>query len=333
MSHLIFIIGAPRSGTTWLAKVFDSHPDVLYRHEPDLVDPAPDIPLVCNEKDRVDHVEAIRRHVDRWVATRNLKAVGTFPVFAKSFDRPFGRPARLLTIGALRLKQTLSGRAVHDHALPTEFHDPKARAPSHVVIKSISALGRAGVLAEALPEARIILIMRNPLAQIASRSIGVARAKLEAYRFKPELLDTPQARRLELTAGVLERATMQEQMAWEWVILNEKACDELTPRANAMVVRYSDVVMRPVERMRALFQFAGVSWRAETEAFIRRSVNYRGPDLYFQVLKDAERSLNKWRDSLSVPEQERVRSVIEQSHLAGLWPEHFRSAAQPLSPA
>ena len=31
----ILILGAPRSGTTWLAKIIDSHPDVLYRHEPD----------------------------------------------------------------------------------------------------------------------------------------------------------------------------------------------------------------------------------------------------------------------------------------------------------
>jgi hypothetical protein len=31
------ILGAPRSGTTWLGKIFDSHPRVLYRHEPDSV--------------------------------------------------------------------------------------------------------------------------------------------------------------------------------------------------------------------------------------------------------------------------------------------------------
>ena len=35
----ILIVGAPRSGTTWLAKILDSHPDVLYRHEPDEVVP------------------------------------------------------------------------------------------------------------------------------------------------------------------------------------------------------------------------------------------------------------------------------------------------------
>jgi sulfotransferase family protein len=37
----ILILGAPRSGTTWLAKIVDSHPDVLYRHEPDATLPGP----------------------------------------------------------------------------------------------------------------------------------------------------------------------------------------------------------------------------------------------------------------------------------------------------
>ncbi len=40
----ILVVGAPRSGTTWLAKIIDSHPDVLYRHEPDEVLPPP-VPL------------------------------------------------------------------------------------------------------------------------------------------------------------------------------------------------------------------------------------------------------------------------------------------------
>jgi hypothetical protein len=33
--HGILVFGLPRSGTTWLGKIFDSHPETLYRHEPD----------------------------------------------------------------------------------------------------------------------------------------------------------------------------------------------------------------------------------------------------------------------------------------------------------
>ncbi len=37
MNPCILLFGMPRSGTTWVGKLFDSHPDTLYRHEPDSV--------------------------------------------------------------------------------------------------------------------------------------------------------------------------------------------------------------------------------------------------------------------------------------------------------
>jgi hypothetical protein len=33
-ARLLLVVGAPRSGTTWLGKILDSHPHVVYRHEP-----------------------------------------------------------------------------------------------------------------------------------------------------------------------------------------------------------------------------------------------------------------------------------------------------------
>src|ERR1700712_4231116 len=42
-SDMIFIFSSPRSGSTWLAKAFDSHPDTLYLHEPDIVDRGSDL--------------------------------------------------------------------------------------------------------------------------------------------------------------------------------------------------------------------------------------------------------------------------------------------------
>ena len=44
----ILILGAPRSGTTWLAEIIDSHPDVLYRHEPDVTLPSPQAGLLAS---------------------------------------------------------------------------------------------------------------------------------------------------------------------------------------------------------------------------------------------------------------------------------------------
>src|SRR5580692_5237881 len=70
--RVILILGSPRSGTTWLAKIFDSHPDILYRHEPDeLTLPEPGL----------DPAEQVRQ----WLRQRGLRAAAKRPDFSKSW--------------------------------------------------------------------------------------------------------------------------------------------------------------------------------------------------------------------------------------------------------
>lgn len=47
----LVVLGSPRSGTTWLGKIFDSHPDVLYLHEPDTIRRNWDIPFLPEGED------------------------------------------------------------------------------------------------------------------------------------------------------------------------------------------------------------------------------------------------------------------------------------------
>jgi hypothetical protein len=73
----ILILGSPRSGTTWLAKIFDSHPDILYRHEPDeLTPPTPGL----------NPTEQLRA----WLRQRGKSVAAKRPYFRKSW-----RPATL----------------------------------------------------------------------------------------------------------------------------------------------------------------------------------------------------------------------------------------------
>src|SRR5690349_8179034 len=70
-------LGFPRFGTTWLAKIFDSHPDVLYRHEPDeLTGPDPSL--------------APAGQIRTWLLQRSPRAAAKRPNFPKSW-----RPASL----------------------------------------------------------------------------------------------------------------------------------------------------------------------------------------------------------------------------------------------
>ena len=320
---LTFIIGAPRSGTTWLAKVFDSHPKVVYRHEPDLVVTNHHIPLICPEEEFERYLLPMRDYVGRLIATRSLKSLGSLPVFAKAHDNRLTHAARVSVIVGMRLLQKgMSRSRARRLQVPSFAAHPAAPAP-HIVIKSIDALGRAGLLAEAMPEARIILLMRNPFGQIASRRVGVALGKFSPFVFPPPLLRTAQAARLSLTHEVIRRSSEIELMAWEWAILNEKAYEELAEHPRVRILRYSDMVEAPQVHARELFAFAGLPWHDACESFIRRSTSYRGPDLYFQVFKDASRPLNKWRTTLTTEEQQKVAAVVCKTNVGRLWPDLF----------
>jgi hypothetical protein len=50
-------------------------------------------------------------------------------------------------------------------------------------------------------------------------------------------------------------------------------------------------------------------------------VNYRGPELYFQVYRDGKKSLDKWRTELAEEEQRRVIAIARQTAPGALWPD------------
>ncbi len=313
---LPLILGAPRSGTTWLAKIFDSHPRVLYRHEPDLAIPDAGIPRICRLEDVPRYQDATVAFVETLILACNLKTAGKLPLFAKTGDPPLAHAARTGLVLALRLAQAVrAGRDTRMLSLPRDFGWNSGERP-HVVIKSISSLGRAGLLAASLPEARIVLIVRNPLAQIASRLRGHATGMMRPFRLTPNLLATVEAERFGLTQARFDTLALVEQLAWEWAILNEKAIAELSTRGNVTVVRYTDLVLDPRGTARALLAFAGLPWHAAVERFVRGSTSYLGPDLYFHVRKRGRNPLHKWRAVLRAEDEARILAVVSGT-LAG----------------
>jgi Sulfotransferase family len=333
-SEVTLIIGAPRSGTTWLAKIFDSHPRVLYRHEPDLSITEPRLPRICRIEEVPCYSDAVGAFIDALINTRNLKAVGKLPLFKKAGDLPFARTARTAIILALRLAHSRPGRerllAVQ---LPRSFDWNNASSP-HVVIKSISSLGRARLLAAGVPRSRIIMIVRNPLEQIASRLSGSTLGKMRSTNIGDELLGTDEAVEFDVSPRLWQRLPLVDKLAWEWAILHEKAISELALCANARFVRYTDLVHNPVALARGLFTFVGLSWEHSTERFIHKSTTYRGPDLYFHVCKRGEEPLHKWRNVLNPDDQARILSIVRLTTAALLYPELLsgESAATSVAP-
>lgn len=319
-SRLLIISGLPRSGTTWLGKIFDSHPDTLYRHEPDTfprLDAMPRCPPVADAEKYQAFIQDFIAELPRMDSAR---VAAKMPLFAKSWQP--GWRHNLFRCAALAAKfasrahleiPVLGARAHRVHPAPVP------------VWKSIESLGRFGLLMHALPEARGIHLIRHPCGQISSLLRGLNQQAFqdntspsEYYRLFQALVETPQARRRGLSLQELWDLTPEERLAWHWVLTNEKAAEDTANLNRARLVRYEDVCEDPVKTTHRLFQFSGLAWNEQTAAFLHASTNAEN-GAYYSVFKTPAHSAGRWRHELDAVTIERILGVVSQSALADLY--------------
>jgi hypothetical protein len=303
-----WLLGAPRSGTTWLGKIFDSHPDVLYRNEPDKELRSEELPSMCRVEDVEDYRHVARAYLDRLINIRTLRSVGKRPIFLKNYQSLRAHWLRLGMLYGLHLANlaTRGSRWPSNQVIP-DIIDRAPWSPPTIIVKSVSACGRARLYLEALPGSRTVLIVRHPCAQVASVLRGIALGKFTGP--SRELLSTDQAQQLNLTTKRFEALTMVEKLAWQWAILNQKAINDLTGLCGARIIRYEDLVADPASVVRELFVFAGLIWHPQTAAFISKSTTSNGIDRYYGLKKKSNAMVAKWRNQLSFDDECRILGI------------------------
>jgi LPS sulfotransferase NodH len=298
MGKFVCIFSSPRSGSTWLGKILDSHPGVFYLHEPDIEDRGLDLlPYWFAGKSSDGELDAARRYVMRLMAARSARAMGTRPFFAKDYRDAHAEWAwRALVLGA-----KTAGLA--PRRLPDFF---KAPGPEVTVIKAVSALGRLRRLIEAVPDMVPVLILRHPCGYALSRIKGHQRGLMDLPPGMAPLAQTNSARRLGATEAVLSAGGIAEQLAWDWLIANSEAWEAVTEKGG-LVVSYDRLAQEPVATARQIFARLGLSWQAGTERFLTRSVNRDGR--YYSVFR-APKAAPDWLSGLSAREIEAIRAIV-----------------------
>ena len=84
---IIMVMGLPRSGTTWLGKIFDCHPQTFYSHEPDSVHRFRDVPLLVAHEAIEEYRSALLRHVDAIREVRSIRVLGKMPLFGRGMKQ------------------------------------------------------------------------------------------------------------------------------------------------------------------------------------------------------------------------------------------------------
>lgn len=312
---MILLFGMPRSGTTWIGKMFDSHPEVRYRHEPDSQFRLDDtLPLLAELPDAETYRAGLMRYCTELLPRCSPRTCGKQPRFAKQGETAFGRHALQLLMLMAKASERARGRAI---SWPAD-------GPGRLVWKSIESLGRLGVLLHTFPASRGVMIVRDPRGYVSSVLRGEAQGRfLSADSIANDwglfdlLCKTRYAKQCGIGVEALREESPERRLAWLWVLFNQKAMEDIAELPNGMMVRYEDLCAQPAQGFAQLFEFCGLNWNAQTQAFLDASTTQSRSD-YYSVYKDPLASANKWQRELDQQQAEAVRELIS-GHPIGRW--------------
>jgi hypothetical protein len=315
MKPCILIFGLPRSGTTWIGKLFDSHPDTLYRHEPDSVQKLK-MPLFPEKEDAVRYREELEHFVDALPQMRSPEVVGKQPLFPKSYQSSAGLAAYRASVLIAK-----AGSRARRH-FPAPFRPTGDGCErTRLIWKSIESQGRLGVCVEALPQTRAIHLMRHPCGYVASvlrgqtsRQFSDTTPAAERLWVLKLLLATSSGKKHGITLDGLARLTPEERLAWRWVLVQEKTLADTGECKRVLTVKYEDVCADPVGVTQRMFAFAGLEFHPQTGRFVQASTGATRK-AYYSVFKNPRAAADHWRSELPQPVIDRIMAVVRASTL------------------
>ena len=259
----ILLFGMPRSGTTWLGKVFDSHPRTLYRHEPDSFGTLNAMPLFPQLQDAEQYGQLLKQFVDTLPETRSARVTGKLPQFPKAYQGPVAFQVRKMGLLASKVLGRVTGAELPLPVMANRGYNGDA----WLVWKSIESLGRLGVIASLLPECHAVHILRHPCGYVSSILRGESQGQLggdvpssDDYGIYDLLLRTAEAGARDLTLDGLRALHPVERLAWRWVIYNEKAMNDCADLPAYTRIRYEDLCSEPLFGYQTLFAATGLPW-------------------------------------------------------------------------
>lgn len=309
MADPVFIFGFGRSGTTWLANIFDSSPDTRYSHEPDKLLPCPSLPAIITEDDTSVHNAALEAYADKLIKTRLLPTINNKAVFPKSYR---SLPAHLLR-QAFFILDNLAAKATGDRLLPSvpDFCNTASAVP---VLKSVSSLGRLPAFAHALPKAKFIFIMRHPGAINASLARGIKQGKMAPLELCDDQLALDYTVKNNIGPNERDQMSMLEEIAWSWATFNDFIMSRCSTMKNVYLLKYEDLCQDPVGKTQALFEFAGLPWQSQTKEYLQQSLLIEANDhSYHDVLRNPVATMDKWHSEMDPADIKLMEDIAAES--------------------
>lgn len=317
--NTVLITGKGRSGTTWLAQILNTYVHCSYKHEPFLASkPSPWLDLRRDLESK--STDELRRRYET-LARSAVHGVDQPPFPDKSVRHQDPR--------VLQALYGLGNRVSQLKKLYELYARPHMHEDADVLIKDVNfpneLLGR---LCEVL-QPRLVPIVRNPFANIASHLKGVEKGYFtevsdQDLRRVGELIDDHGGESLTQYRDRLGKLTTLQFEAVRWRLQVEPLIEFAKSYEPCYLVVYEDLCTDPMGKTEEMFAFLDWRMKPSTRDFVEASTS--GPKKertsereYYTVFRDPLKSMNKWREQLSAEQQDEIASVFRDSPHKALW--------------
>jgi Sulfotransferase family len=281
-SRLVWLLGSPRSGSTWLMRLLASHEAVIPFNEPQIGTYLS--PFMC---------DLPGMHAQDFDASnftlRRIQAGGKFQFFSDEFEDVW-----LPSLGKLMRERFLA------HALRYPAKAPLSR--TFMAIKEPNGSQSADLIMPALPRSRFLFLLRDGRDVVDSELAANVEGSWVGTVF-PGVRGVTSAERLSFVS--------QSAHKWLWrtSVVQEAYAAHRGPK---LLVRYEHLRSEPQDRLREIFDWIGLTMPdaelrelVEKLSFERIPERSRGPKEFSRAATPGH-----WQQSLSEDEQGAVLQVI-----------------------
>ena len=319
MTGPLMIFGSPRSGTTWVGSLFDSHPRTLYLHEPDVIEKEPRLPFVPHGDLPADIDRITQDYFERLSQNRSLRSVHMPTIFPKAYRGGLADQARAAIVRLLRAVDAALPAVGRSRSLQVPDFTHEGAKP-YLVMKSVDSIPRLPVFARALPGVKFIYIVRHPCGVVSSKLRGAELGKMGGATLYSDVLALPPARAAGLDKARADAMSDVEKLAWDWLITNEWVYGEVAGLPNVYTLVYDRLAANLDAEAAMLFDWAGLDRPPQVQSYFDRLRGLEGTgDRYFSLNQNPAKSAAKWRQELDAHAQETVAGVVTGSSVGKLF--------------
>lgn len=314
ISQLIFVIGFPRSGTTWFSNLINSHPDTIYRHE------------VFGRQYRSFGEELFRKlRLEGGLSDEDYQSALRVLLQAHvATDRPpfFHKRFRPRTPATLQKLVWLAANASPILApVYTRFFTPPRGSEAALVIKETRSSINLDSMVKGVRADKLVVLIRHPYAVVASHLVGHSRGALpqSTAAFRRSWLEhhagCAYVVRLGLTEETVTALGEAEFLAIWWRAQNDNYLEMHHARDESRVILYDEFLREPVRNTEALLDFLSLEFDTQVRRFVSESTSSgMGSGVlerdassdYYSVYRGKEFDPQRWRTVLSAEQRDAI---------------------------